>query len=112
MDSIRQNKVSRLLQKELSEIFQHDLSSLGKGAMISVTRVRISPDMGVAKVYLSLFPSKDLNNKIRHIAANSSNVRRLLGNRVRHQLRRVPELHFYGDDSLDYSERIDELLKG
>ena len=111
MTSIRQNKVSRLVQKELSEIFQRDLSHLGNGAMISVTMVRISHDLGIARVYLSVFPSKGLEEVIDNISNRAGEVRRLLGNTVRHQLRKVPELHFYGDDSLDYAEKIDDLLK-
>lgn len=110
METTRQNKVARLLQKELSEIFQQQTRSM-HGVLVSVSAVRISPDMSVARVYLSIFPSERGEELIKNINANMKSIRYELGTRVRFQLRIIPELKFFLDDSLDYLERIDELLK-
>lgn len=79
--------------------------------MITVTQVRVSPDLGVAKIYVSLFPVKEKDKMLELIKKNTSEIRGLLGKRIRHQARVIPELVFYIDDSLDYAERINELLK-
>ena len=97
MQETRQNKIARLLQKELSMIFQEQTRSM-HGVMVSVTRTKISPDLSICTAYLS-------------INANSKQIRYELGTRVRNQMRIIPELRFFIDDSLDYIERIDELLK-
>lgn len=110
METTRQNKISRLLQKELSDIFLLQAKSM-PGVLISVSAVRISPDMSVARAYLSIFPSEKGEEIIKNINANMKSIRFELGTRVRHQLRIIPELKFFVDDSLDYLERIDELLK-
>ncbi|MGQ1908975.1 30S ribosome-binding factor RbfA [Marinifilum sp. RC60d5] len=110
MESTRQSKVSRLLQKDLGEIFQVESRNLFGGRMISVTTVRISPDLGLAKVYLSIFPSDKSEETLQLIKMSSKNIRRILGRRVGKQLRIVPELAFFIDDSLDYIENIDSLL--
>ncbi len=112
MESKRQLKIGRLLQRDLSDIFQHDLSHLAAGSLLTVTRVSLTPDLSVAKVYLSVFGAKEKDTVISGIRQNSSEIRGLLGNKIRHQLRSVPELQFFLDDSLDYIERIDDLLKG
>jgi ribosome-binding factor A len=111
METTRQSKVSRLLQRDLGEIFQVESRNLFGGKMISVTTVRISPDLGLAKVYLSIFPSEKSEETLEVVRMNTKNVRRLLGRRVGKQLRVVPELAFFVDDSLDYIENIDNLLK-
>ena len=111
MESIRQQKVARLLQKEVGEIFTKKEISLANDMMISVTQVRVTPDLGLAKVYLSLFPTEDKKGVIEKIRAQSSEVRYALGKRVGKQLRHTPELHFYLDDSFDYAEKIDNLLR-
>ena len=110
MDSTRQNKISRLIQKELSDIFLRMTKEM-RGVMVSVSVVRVSPDLGIAKAYLSIFPSEKAGEIIEHLTNNTKAIRFELGNRVRHQLRIIPELKFFVDDSLDYLERIDELLK-
>lgn len=110
MDSTRQNKISRLIQKELSDIFLK-MAKETRGVMVSVSVVRVSPDLGIAKAYLSVFPSEKGNEVIEHLTKNTKAIRFELGNRVRHQLRIIPELRFYQDDSLDYIEHIDNLLK-
>jgi ribosome-binding factor A len=111
MDSIRQNKVNSLLQQELALIFQQEARTLLPGGLITVSAVRVSPDLGLAKVYLSLFPAKDKPTVMGHIKDQSHRFRGLLGSRVGKQLRVVPELMFYLDDSLDRAEEIDKLLK-
>jgi ribosome-binding factor A len=110
MQETRQNKIARLLQKELSVIFQEQTRSL-HGVMVSVTRVKISPDLSICTAYLSIFPSEKSEELIKNITKNEKQIRYELGTRVRYQLRIIPELRFFIDDSLDYIERIDELLK-
>ena len=115
METTRQNKIARLIQKELSEIFLLQTKSM-PGVLVSVSIVRISPDMSYARVYLSVFPSERSEEIVKNINANMKSIRFELGNRVRHQLRIIPEriipeLKFFVDDSLDYAEKIDELLK-
>ena len=110
MDSTRQNNISRLIQKELSDILLR-LAKETRGIMVSVSVVRVSPDLGIAKAYLSVFPSEKGNEVVEHLNSNIKAIRFELGNRVRHQLRIIPEVRFYLDDSLDYIEHIDNLLK-
>ena len=110
METTRQNKIYRLIQKELSEIFLLQTKSMN-GVLVSVSAVRISPDMSIARVYLSVFPSERSQEIVKNINDNMKSIRYELGTRVRHQLRIIPELKFFVDDSLDYAERIDELLK-
>ncbi len=110
MQETRQNKISRLLQKELSVIFQSQTRMM-HGVMVSVTRVRISPDLSICTAYLSIFPSEKSDELIKNVTANEKTIRYELGTRIRHQLRIIPELRFFIDDSLDYIEHIDSLLK-
>ena len=110
MQETRQNKIARLLQKELSLIFQQQTRAM-HGVMVSVTRTKISPDLSICTAYLSIFPSERANELIQNIEQNQKSIRYALGQRVRNQLRIIPELRFFIDDSLDYIDRIDELLK-
>lgn len=110
METTRQNKIARLLQKELGDIFLQQTKAM-KGVLISVSVVRISPDMSIARVYLSVFPSEKGEEIVKNINENTKSIRYELGTRVRHQLRIIPELKFFIDDSLDYLEKIDSLLK-
>ncbi|MBS4059865.1 MAG: 30S ribosome-binding factor RbfA [Bacteroidales bacterium] len=112
METKRQLKIARLLQKELGEIFQLELKGLTAGSLITVTKVNVAPDLSVARVFLSVFGAKDKNVKVEQVKPHAREIRGLLGNRVRHQLRSIPELKFQLDDSLDYIEKIDNLLKG
>ncbi|MEI8203868.1 MAG: 30S ribosome-binding factor RbfA [Bacteroidota bacterium] len=111
MESIRQQKINRLLSKELSNIFRADSHSSYDGAMITVTVVKITKDMSIAKVYLSLFLVKNKEEMISRIKENTREIRYKLGTKVKDQLRITPELEFFLDDSLDYIENIDNLLK-
>lgn len=110
MESTRQSKISRLIQKELSDIFLMQAKSMN-GVLVSVTAVRISPDLSIARVYISVFPSEHGDEIVKNLNNNMRAIRFELGSRLRHQLRIIPELKFFIDDSLDYLERIDELLK-
>ena len=110
MASVRQNKASRLIQKELSILFQKEAKTLFRGSMVSVTVVRMSPDLKVAKVYLSFFAVKDNKEMMEHIHKIQGDIRRRLGMIMKHQLRYIPELHFFLDDSLDYAAEINSLL--
>ena len=110
MESTRQSKIARLIQKELSEIFLLQAKSMN-GVLISVTAAHISPDLSIARVYISVFPSNRGDEIVKNLNGNVRSIRFELGNRLRHQLRIIPELKFFIDDSLDYLERIDELLK-
>lgn len=111
MDSVRQSKIARLLQKELATIFLAESKNLFPGKLITVTMVRVSPDLSLAKVYLSVFPNNPGEDIIEQVTQHSKMIRNSLGRNVRHQLRIVPELTFYIDDSMDYVEKIDRLLK-
>lgn len=111
MTNTRQYKVSRLLQKELGIIFQHEGHSIFTGKMITVTEVRITPDLGQARVFLSIFPAAEKEIFDKTMGEHSQHIRHILAMRIRHQLRMVPELQFFLDDSLDYIENIDRLLK-
>lgn len=110
MQETRQAKISRLLQKELAQIFQGQTRRM-HGMMVSVTRVKISPDLSVCTAYLSVFPSEKAEEVINNVNTNAKTIRYDLGQRIRNQVRIIPELRFFIDDSLDYIDRIDQLLK-
>ena len=110
MQETRQNKIARLLQKELSIIFQRQTQQM-HGVMVSVTRTKVSPDLSICTAYLSIFPSEKAEEIIKNVTANEKSIRYELGTKVRYQLRIIPELRFFVDDSLYYIERIDALLK-
>lgn len=110
MESTRLHKIERLLQKELGDLFQKQTQAM-RGILVSVSAVRVSPDLSVARAYLSIFPSEKGQELLEAIRTNTKAIRFELGKRVGKQLRIIPELSFFIDDSLDYIERIDELLK-
>lgn len=110
MQGTRLQKIERLVQKELSEIFRAETAKT-HGTLVTVSHVRISPDLSVARVHLSVFPSEQGAQIVQNINEQEKTVRFNLAARVRYQLRKCPELTFYLDDSLDYIEHIDELLK-
>ena len=110
METTRQAKISRLLQKELSEMFRQQTSKT-HGVIVSVSNVRVTPDLSLARVYISVFPSGKGAEIIENINKSSKSIRYELAQKVRYQLRKTPDLSFYLDDSLDYIERIDSLLK-
>jgi ribosome-binding factor A len=111
MDTTRQNKISRLIQKDMAEILQKEGRTFFSGVLISVTNVRVSPDLSIARVYISIFPSEKGAEILLEIKKLHSKIRGLLGLKVGKQLRIVPQLDFHIDDSLDYIDNIDRLLK-
>ncbi|HUW06746.1 MAG TPA: 30S ribosome-binding factor RbfA [Williamwhitmania sp.] len=111
MTSTRQEKVARQLQRDLGEIIQKEGQALFFGKMVTVTSVRVSPDLSFAKTFLSIFPSNDKDATLALIRTHTKQIRHELGKRVKNQLRIVPELAFFIDDSLDYIENIENLLK-
>ena len=111
MESTRQKKVSRLVQKELSLIFQQYPQEILGNIMVSVTIVRISPDLAEANIFLSIFPVDDPSQALKIVKNNTTMIRKKLGESVRNQLRIVPALQFHLDDSAAYAEEIDRLLK-
>ena len=110
METTRQNKIGRLLQKELSDIFLLYARNL-QGVLITVSSVHVSADLSIMHANLSIFPTDKAQEVLKGIIEKTSVIRFELGNKVRHQLRIVPALHFHIDDTLDYLDRIDELLK-
>lgn len=111
MESTRQQKVARMLQKELGAYFQQHAREILPGKMITVTVVRVSPDLAVAKVYLSIFPLHKEEDPLKKIHAHASSIRNTIGHLIRNQVRSIPEFIYYLDDSLDYIENLDNLLK-
>jgi ribosome-binding factor A len=117
MESKRQQKVARQLQKDLSEIFQREVPHLfsgtsGQGAFITVTSVRVSPDLSLARVYLSFLATKNREMLLESIREKGKVIRQHLGDRVRHQLRIVPDLSFFLDDTIEYADKMDKLFAG
>jgi ribosome-binding factor A len=110
MESTRQSKIARLLQKELSEIFRQQTAKT-HGVLVSVSAVRVSPDLSIARAYLSIFPSDKADAIMQNINAGTKSIRYELAQKVRFQLRKTPELYFHLDDSLDYIDNIDRLLE-
>lgn len=110
MESTRQNKVSRLIQRDLGDIFQKEGRDLFTNSMITVTKVSVSRDLSVAKVYLSLFTTGDKPKLLEDIRRHTSEFRYKLGKKIGKQVRIVPEVQFFMDDSLDYIENIERLL--
>ncbi len=110
MESTRQLKIARLLQKDLGEIFQVYAQSKFRGAIITVTKVRVTRDLGIARVFLSLFATTSKEELFEHIKGHTGEIKYQLGNRIRKQIKGVPDLEFFIDDSLDYIDNIDNLL--
>lgn len=108
----RQRKIAGVLQKDLVDVLQKAAQDGMQGVIISVSKVHVTSDLGIAKVYLSVFPSKNREDIIAGVKSNTPLIRHELAQRTRHQLRRMPELLFFGDDTLDYIEEIDKSLKG
>lgn len=109
MEGKRQAKIARLIQKELSEIFRRQTAAMGN-VLVSVSTVRVSPDLSIAKAYLSIFPPEKSNEILKNIQKQTKTVRYELAAAVRETLRKCPDLQFFLDDSLDYAENIDRLL--
>ena len=111
-ESNRQRKIASVLQKDLVDVLQKDAQAGMQGVIISISKVSVTPDLGVAKVYVSIFPSDKRDEIVEAIKSNAPLIRHELAQSTRNQLRRMPELLFFGDDSLDYIEEIDKSLRG
>ncbi|MCW5514714.1 30S ribosome-binding factor RbfA [Muriicola sp. Z0-33] len=113
METQRQKKISGVIQKDLAEILQRAATDGGlKGTLISVSKVTVTTDLSIAKVYVSIFPTKNAKELLEGIKGNQPIIKHELASRTRHQLRRMPELNFYLDDSLDYIDKIEKSLDG
>lgn len=113
MESNRQKKIASVLQKDLADVLQNAAKQgRMRGVIISVTKVNVTVDLSIAKVYLSVFPVDKSDELLEGITSNSSLIKHEIAQRTRHQLRRMPELHFFIDDSLEYIDQIDRSLKG
>lgn len=112
MESKRQQKFSRLIQKELAEIFQRETTHLFGSAYISVSVVRVSPDLGMARVYLSVMMAPNNEALLLEVRVNTKTIRHLLAQHIKSQVRVIPELVFYLDDSAEYAAHIDKLFTG
>lgn len=111
MENTRLNRLERLLQKDLGSIFMIEAKSIVKGAMVTVTKIRITRDLSIARVYLSIFGIEDKERIVKEVRLHGKMIRTTLANKIKNQVRKIPELEFYLDDSLDYIENIDKLLK-
>jgi ribosome-binding factor A len=111
MESRRQKKISKEILKEITDIFQKRGLSVFDNAMVTVTNVHITPDLLIARIYLSIFNVKDKEGLLKRISDHNGEIRYELGNRMRHQLRRIPELEFYLDESLDQAYRMEQIFK-
>ena len=109
--SMRQQKIARQIQRDMADIFSKEAASFLQGAMVTVTAVRVSPDFGYAKIYVSVFPFEQNAAVMATLEQHNWFLRRALGQRIRNQLKTVPEIQFFLDDSLEYIENIDNLLK-
>jgi ribosome-binding factor A len=112
MESKRQRQVAKQIQKDLGEIFQKDLKQLFNGAFVTITDVKTTPDLAIARVYLSFLLAKDREGVLQIIRENTKVIRNFLGERVRHQLRIVPNLQFFIDDTAEYAQKMDILFAG
>jgi len=112
MSSIRQQKFESLIQQEFGKLFREEARTICLGAMVTVTVVRVAPDLSYAKIYISIFGNPDPKAVLKNIEVNKVNLRYEMGKRLGKSLRRIPTFGYLIDDSLDYSEKIDKLLKG
>ena len=110
MDSTRQQKIAQLLKKELADVFLVDSTSV-YGCMITVTKATVSKDLSIARAYLSIFNAENSQLVIKAVRENTKNIRFRIGQKLKNQLRIIPQLEFFIDDSLDYIENIEKLLK-
>ncbi|MBS3993891.1 MAG: 30S ribosome-binding factor RbfA [Bacteroidetes bacterium] len=112
METNRQKKISGTIQQDLAEILQKDANDAQLKVIISVTKVDVTTDLSIAKVFVSIFPTEQRNEIFKNIADNTQKFKHLLAQRTRHQLRKVPNLIFFNDDSLDYIDGIEKALRG
>ncbi|AVR44812.1 30S ribosome-binding factor RbfA [Christiangramia fulva] len=113
METNRQKKIGGLLQRDLADILQNELRENGRtGILISVSKVRVTTDLSIAKAYLSIFPNKHAEEVLEEINAHKHKIKHEVAQRTKHQLRKMPDLSFYIDDSLEYIDKIEKEMKG
>ncbi|QED38423.1 30S ribosome-binding factor RbfA [Antarcticibacterium arcticum] len=113
METNRQKKIGGVLQQDLAEILQNHLRDAGvNGILISVSKVKVPTDLSIAKAYLSIFPAKNAAEMLEQLNTIKPKIKHELAQRTKHQLRRMPDLEFYVDDSLEYIEKIEKSIKG
>ena len=113
METNRQKKIAGVLQKDLADILQNSLRESGRtGILISVSKVRVTTDLSIAKAYVSIFPNKHQQEVIDEINENKYKIKHEVAQRTKHQLRKMPDLNFYVDDSLEYIDGIEKSIKG
>ncbi|MFD1631182.1 30S ribosome-binding factor RbfA [Pseudopedobacter beijingensis] len=110
MESKRQQKFARVIQKDLGEMFQRDGNNFIPGSMITVTKVRVSPDLGMARVFLSFFNVPDATESIKKIKSHNSEIRYNLGKKIKDQVKSVPQLEFFLDDTNEYVDKMDKIF--
>ena len=109
----RQKKIAGILQEDLTQVIQNIMrKNAVKNLIVSVTKVQVTPDLGYAKVFLSVFPADKAETVVKEIKELVSSIRHEVASKVRHQMRRMPELQFFNDDSLEYMEQLERELKG
>lgn len=111
MDSVRQQKYARLIQKELGEILQREGRNWYGNHFVTVTGVRVTPDLGLARVQLSMFKAQEPKLVLKQFSIHKHEIRKALGDRIGKQARIIPELEFFHDDSLDYVEKMENIFK-
>jgi len=112
METKRQKRIAKIIQKDLAEVLQGEIRRAGvKNLLISVTKTYVTPDLTLARVYVSVFPSEKADETVEALRQNAKLIKHEIAQRVRHQLRKMPDLEFYRDDSLDYIENIEKSLK-
>ena len=111
METTRQQKLAKQIQRDMAEIFQKEGAAVVRGSLVTVTAVRVSPDFGYAKIYVSIFPFERSAAVMQEIDRNNKFVRHALGQRIRNQVKNVPEIQFFLDDSLEYIDHIEQALK-
>ncbi|MDE5622413.1 MAG: 30S ribosome-binding factor RbfA [Alistipes sp.] len=111
METTRQQKIAKQIQKDIAEILQKEAADVVRGSLVTVTAVRVSPDFGYAKIYVSVFPFDRSAEVMQSLERQMRLLRGLLGNRIRNQIKNVPELQFFLDDSLEYIDHIEQALK-
>jgi len=112
METKRQKRIAKIIQQDLAEILQGEIRRAGiKNLLISVTKTYVTPDLTLARVYVSVFPSEKADEVLEALRQNAKQIKHAVARRVRYQLRKMPDLEFYRDDSLDYIEKIEKSLK-
>lgn len=111
-ESKRQQRYAGVLQQDIADIFQKEGSNLAQGAFITITRVRVTPDFSIARVYLSFLDAAKSDDALKSIRARSSEIRYKLGTRIRDHVRIIPQLEFFKDDTNEYVARMDKLFEG